>query len=44
MDPVEIRRSNFIPKDAFPYQTPVALQYDTGDYQAHLDKALQLAD
>ncbi len=43
-DPVELRRKNFIPKDAFPYQTPVALQYDTGDYEAHLDKALQLAD
>jgi carbon-monoxide dehydrogenase large subunit len=43
-DPVELRRRNFIPKDAFPYQTPVALQYDTGDYEAHLDQALQLAD
>ncbi len=43
-DPAELRRRNFVPKDAFPYQTPVALQYDTGDYQASLDKALQLAD
>jgi len=43
-DPAELRRINFIPKDAFPYQTPVALQYDTGDYEAHLDKALELAD
>ena len=37
MDRVEIRRKNFIPADAFPYQTPVALQYDSGNYQATLD-------
>jgi carbon-monoxide dehydrogenase large subunit len=30
MDPVEIRRKNFIPADEFPYQTPVALFYDCG--------------
>ncbi|MDA9639628.1 molybdopterin-dependent oxidoreductase, partial [SAR116 cluster bacterium] len=41
---VEIRRKNFIPSDAFPYQTPVALQYDSGDYQATLDSALKMAD
>jgi carbon-monoxide dehydrogenase large subunit len=39
---VEIRRKNFITK--FPYQTPVALEYDAGDYPAALDKALELAD
>ena len=44
IDRVELRRRNFIPTDAFPYQTPVALQYDTGDYNAHLDKAIQIAD
>ncbi len=44
MDRVEIRRKNFIPRDAFPYQTPVALQYDTGDYAATLDAALQKSD
>ncbi|MGZ5271712.1 MAG: xanthine dehydrogenase family protein molybdopterin-binding subunit, partial [Ramlibacter sp.] len=38
----EIRRRNFI--TSFPYQTPVALQYDTGDYPACLDKANELAD
>ena len=43
-DPAELRRQNFIPADAFPYQTPVALSYDTGNYEAHLDKALDLAD
>jgi aerobic carbon-monoxide dehydrogenase large subunit len=43
-DPVAIRRKNFIPADAFPYQTPVALQYDSGNYQATLDACLQAAD
>ena len=38
----EIRRRNFITE--FPYQTPVALQYDTGDYHQCLAKAQELAD
>ena len=42
MDPVEIRRKNFI--TTFPYATPVGLTYDIGDYAATLDKALKLAD
>ena len=37
-----IRERNFI--KAFPYQTPVALQYDVGDYQAAMNKARDLAD
>ena len=44
MDRVEIRRRNFIPRDAFPYQTPVALQYDSGDYGATLEACLKAAD
>src|SRR6266850_5563571 len=44
MDPAELRRRNFIPATAFPYQTPVALQYDSGDYGATLDLALRAAD
>ncbi len=43
-DRIEIRRRNFIPRDAFPYQTPVALQYDSGDYFATLDAALKAVD
>jgi carbon-monoxide dehydrogenase large subunit len=43
-DPVEIRRRNFIPTNAFPYQTPVALQYDSGNYFATLDAAMKQAD
>lgn len=38
----EIRRRNFITE--FPYQTPVALQYDVGDYPQCLEKAMALAD
>jgi len=41
---VEIRQRNFIPADAFPYQTPVALQYDSGDYGSTLDQAFSTAD
>jgi carbon-monoxide dehydrogenase large subunit len=44
MDRVEIRRRNFIPTDAFPYQTPVALQYDSGDYFSTLEQAQIGAD
>jgi carbon-monoxide dehydrogenase large subunit len=43
IDRVEIRRRNFIPTASFPYQTPVALQYDSGDYYATLDQALETA-
>jgi carbon-monoxide dehydrogenase large subunit len=42
LDPAEIRRRNFITE--FPYQTPVALQYDIGDYNATMDAAQKLAD
>ena len=44
IDRVELRRRNFIPANAFPYQTPVALQYDSGDYQTTLKVALKNAD
>jgi carbon-monoxide dehydrogenase large subunit len=44
MDRVDIRRRNFIPNDAFPYQTPVAVQYDSGNYHATLDMALKASD
>jgi aerobic carbon-monoxide dehydrogenase large subunit len=39
-----LRRRNFIPKDAYPYQTPVALTYDSGDYFTTLEMALNAAD
>jgi carbon-monoxide dehydrogenase large subunit len=42
MDRLEIRRKNFI--RTFPYQTPVALAYDSGDYDATLEMALKAID
>jgi carbon-monoxide dehydrogenase large subunit len=44
MDPVELRKKNLIPADEFPYQTPVAFLYDSGNYQALFDKALGMAN
>ena len=44
LDPAEVRRRNFIPPDAFPYETPAGVTYDSGNYQAALDRALDLAD
>ncbi len=43
MDRVEFRKKNFIPTASFPYQTPVALQYDSGDYFSTLAGALETA-
>jgi carbon-monoxide dehydrogenase large subunit len=43
IDPIAIRRKNFIPKEEFPYQTPVAFMYDSGDYQQLFDKLEALA-
>ena len=42
MDQAEIRRKNFI-RD-FPYDTPVALQYDIGDYDTTLNRVMEMAD
>ena len=44
MDPAEVRRKNFIPKDKFPYQTQMGAVYDSGDYEASLDAALKASD
>ncbi len=43
LDPVELRRRNLIPPDAFPFTTAVGSTYDVGDYAAALDEALRLA-
>jgi carbon-monoxide dehydrogenase large subunit len=42
MDPAEFRRHNFVQE--FPYQTEVAVQYDSGDYEKTLDRSLDLLD
>jgi aerobic carbon-monoxide dehydrogenase large subunit len=42
IDPADLRKRNFVRK--FPHQTPVIMNYDAGDYQASLKKALEIAD
>jgi carbon-monoxide dehydrogenase large subunit len=44
IDPAEIRRKNFIGGAEFPFATLTGLTYDSGEYAASLDKALELAD
>ncbi|HTO70490.1 MAG TPA: xanthine dehydrogenase family protein molybdopterin-binding subunit [Myxococcota bacterium] len=44
IDPAEVRRRNFIPKHAFPFTTASGAVYDSGDYEASLDKAQALFD
>jgi carbon-monoxide dehydrogenase large subunit len=44
LDPIEFRRKNFIAKEEFPYQTPVAFAYDSGDYHQLFDRLVALAD
>jgi len=43
-DPVALRRQNLIPEDAIPYTAASGLTYDSGDFAAHLDQALERAD
>jgi carbon-monoxide dehydrogenase large subunit len=42
MDPMELRRRNWIRHEEFPYTTIAGLTYDSGNYEAATDKALQL--
>jgi carbon-monoxide dehydrogenase large subunit len=44
MDPAELRKRNFIQPDQFPYKSATGNVYDSGNYEAALDKALALAD
>jgi carbon-monoxide dehydrogenase large subunit len=44
LDPVEIRRRNLIPREAFPYTTATGQVYDSGDYVEALERALAAAD
>src|ERR671919_188726 len=41
IDPVELRRRNFIKKEQFPYTSATGWVYDSGDYEAALDLALE---
>jgi carbon-monoxide dehydrogenase large subunit len=42
MDPLELRRRNWIGHEEFPFQTVAGLTYDSGNYEAATEKALQL--
>jgi len=44
MDPLEIRRKNFIPKEDFPATVATGVIYDSGDYDKTLDKLLEHVD
>jgi carbon-monoxide dehydrogenase large subunit len=44
IDPIELRRKNFIKPDQFPYAAAAGLEYDTGNYDALMDKMETLAD
>src|SRR5262245_59808296 len=43
MDPVELRKKNFIPPEAFPYRNVTGALYDSGQYEKCLTQALELA-
>ncbi len=43
LDPAELARRNLVPADRMPYRTPSGSLYDSGDYEACLDRALELA-
>ena len=44
MDPLELRRKNFIPPFADGHETPIGIAYDSGNYEAALDKLLEHID
>ena len=43
LDPAEVRRTNLVPADAFPFTTPTGTVYDSGDYVGALDRVLEAA-
>lgn len=44
IDPVELRRRNFVPADAFPHENGLGHVYDSGDYSGALEEACRLLD
>jgi carbon-monoxide dehydrogenase large subunit len=44
LDPVEVRRRNFVPSKSFPYSTPTGLTYDSANYEVCFQKALDIAN
>jgi aerobic carbon-monoxide dehydrogenase large subunit len=43
-DPAELRLQNFIRPDQFPYRSPTGWEYDSGNYEAALNKAMEMID
>jgi carbon-monoxide dehydrogenase large subunit len=43
IDPAEFRRKNFVPKEKFPFPSKAGVEYDSGDYEPALDRALEIA-
>lgn len=43
-DPADFRMKNFIQPDQFPYKSPTAWEYDSGNYPAALQKAMEMID
>jgi len=43
-DRIELRRRNLVPPQAMPYRNAVGMTYDSGEYAANMDRAMQLAD
>ena len=44
LDPVDVRRRNFVPSNQFPYSTPTGLTYDSANYEACFQKALDIVN
>ena len=44
LNPAELRRRNMIPPAAMPYRTALTFTYDSGEFEAVMDKCLELAD
>lgn len=44
IDRVDLRRRNIIPADAFPYQTALSYNYDCGEFERNMDRAIEMAD
>jgi carbon-monoxide dehydrogenase large subunit len=42
MDPADLRKKNFIPEDAFPYESATGFVYDSGNYEGAMNKALDM--
>jgi aerobic carbon-monoxide dehydrogenase large subunit len=44
IDPIALRRKNLISTESMPYQNPLGIIYDSGDYDANMTTALELAE